>query len=161
MINAGSRLHVTSLTASVAERGEFLSRMWLDKAARIQNAPAAGALIIESGAPIMSSGRFVGVVLTGQMLNNYYKSGRSGSNPMQTPMVTEARQKLYPGVDQGVGALVALLGAPMPCNSESGRLRKYLRAVARRARMDLLVAEGMPETVIPRSPVQIGLRSGN
>lgn len=43
------------------------------------------------------------------------------------------------------GALVALLGAPIPHNSESGRLRRFLRTVARRARMDLLVAEGMPE----------------
>jgi hypothetical protein len=41
----------------------------------------------------------------------------------------------------GSGALVALLGAPLLRNSQSGRLRKYLRAVAKRARMDLLVAE--------------------
>jgi hypothetical protein len=42
------------------------------------------------------------------MLNNYYKGGRPGSNPLQTPIVTEARLKLYPGVDQGTGALIAL-----------------------------------------------------
>jgi hypothetical protein len=41
----------------------------------------------------------------------------------------------------GGGALVALLGAPITTNAESGRLRKYLRTVARRARMDLLVDE--------------------
>lgn len=41
----------------------------------------------------------------------------------------------------GIGALVALLGAPIPRNSESGRLRKFLRTVARRGRMDFLVAE--------------------
>jgi len=49
----------------------------------------------------------------------------------------------------GTGALVALLGAPVPRNSESGRLRRFLRTVARRARMDLLVAEGMPESHVP------------
>ncbi|HLH57312.1 MAG TPA: hypothetical protein VKY92_27280 [Verrucomicrobiae bacterium] len=41
----------------------------------------------------------------------------------------------------GVGALVAMLESPDPANSEAGRLRKYLRVVARRARMDLLIAE--------------------
>jgi hypothetical protein len=41
----------------------------------------------------------------------------------------------------GIGALVALLGAPLPRNSESGRLRKFLRTVARRGRMDFLAAE--------------------
>jgi hypothetical protein len=51
----------------------------------------------------------------------------------------------------GVGALVALLATPMPRNSESGRLRKYLRTVARQARMDLLVAERTVETKAPRS----------
>jgi hypothetical protein len=40
-----------------------------------------------------------------------------------------------------IGALVALLGTPIPRNSESGRLRKFLRTVARRGRMDFLVAE--------------------
>ena len=39
------------------------------------------------------------------------------------------------------GALVALLGEAGALNAESGRLRKFLRMVARRARMDLLLAE--------------------
>jgi hypothetical protein len=108
VIDAGGRLHVTSVAATVAEQADFLSRMWLDAASRIKNAPAAGALVVESCAPIMSSGRFLGIVLTGQMLNNYYRGGRPGSNPLQTPVVTEARLKLYPGIDQGAGALVAL-----------------------------------------------------
>lgn len=42
---------------------------------------------------------------------------------------------------KGGGALIALLGAPFPRNAESGRLQKFLRTVARRARMDLMVAE--------------------
>jgi HAMP domain-containing protein len=107
IINAGSRLQVISIAAPVVERPEFLSRMWLAKPAEIQGAPGVGALIIESGAPIMSSGRFLGIVLVGQMLNNYYKTGRQGSNPLQTAMVAEVRQQLYPGIDQA-GALVAL-----------------------------------------------------
>src|SRR5262249_6356274 len=108
VINAGNRLHVTSLAASTTERDEFLSRMWVDKSAKIRSAPAAGALFIESSAPIMSSRRFLGIVLAGQMLNNYYKIGRQGSNPLQTPMVTEARLKLFPGEDRGAGAVIAL-----------------------------------------------------
>jgi HAMP domain-containing protein len=108
VINAGSRLHVVSLAASVVERQEFLSRMWLAKPAEIPGGPGIWALFIESGAPIMSSGRFLGTVLAGQMLNNYYKSGRPGSNPLKTAVVAEARQQLYPGIDEGAGALVAL-----------------------------------------------------
>jgi hypothetical protein len=57
----------------------------------------------------------------------------------------------------GSGALVALLGAPLPRNSQSGRLRKYLRAVAKRARMDLLVAERLLETQSLPSGLRIGL----
>lgn len=54
----------------------------------------------------------------------------------------------------GVGALVALLGAPIPRNSESGRLRKFLRTVARRARMDFLVAERAFEVHISRTALR-------
>ena len=46
------------------------------------------------------------------------------------------------------GALVALLGQPYPRNSESGRLRRFLRTVARRARMELLVTERAAESPI-------------
>jgi hypothetical protein len=57
----------------------------------------------------------------------------------------------------GTGAFVALLGAPNPRNSESGRLRKYLRTVARRARMDLLVAERSNAPVlIPVLRIELG-----
>lgn len=53
----------------------------------------------------------------------------------------------------GMGALVALLGKPSPRNRESGRLCKYLRAVARRGRMDLLVAERALENPTPTIPI--------
>ncbi len=41
----------------------------------------------------------------------------------------------------GAGALVALLGQPVHRTTESGRLKKFLRTVAKRARMDLIVTE--------------------
>jgi hypothetical protein len=49
----------------------------------------------------------------------------------------------------GTGALVGLLSAPRTYNRESGRLRKYLKTVALRARMDLLVAESGMEVPTP------------
>lgn len=53
----------------------------------------------------------------------------------------------------GAGALVALLGKPNRRNAEAGRLRKYLRTVARRARMDLLMAERAVEDSPPMIPM--------
>ena len=47
----------------------------------------------------------------------------------------------------GLGALVALLGAPNSRYTEAGRLKKYLRVVARRARMDLLIAERVSDNI--------------
>jgi hypothetical protein len=58
----------------------------------------------------------------------------------------------------GTGALVGLLGSPVPRTSESGRLRKFLRAVARRTRMDLLVAERCLVTAT-ETPVQLVLKA--
>jgi hypothetical protein len=57
----------------------------------------------------------------------------------------------------GTGALVALLGEEAPRNRESGRLRKFLRAVAKRARMDLLVAERTADgSARPGAEIQVG-----
>jgi hypothetical protein len=55
----------------------------------------------------------------------------------------------------GQGALVGLLGVPSPRSTESGRLRKYLRTVARRARMDLLLAECFTTASTPEQKKQI------
>jgi hypothetical protein len=41
----------------------------------------------------------------------------------------------------GVGALVGLLAAPVHKTTQSGRLKRYLQSVARRARMDWIVGE--------------------
>lgn len=57
----------------------------------------------------------------------------------------------------GGGALVALLGAPAVSNAESGRLRGFLRTVARRARMDLLVTERAVYKLAPGLPIKAGL----
>jgi hypothetical protein len=51
----------------------------------------------------------------------------------------------------GVGALVALLAAPVHKTAQSGRLKRYLQSVARRARMDWMVGERITATRIFRS----------
>jgi len=61
-----------------------------------------------------------------------------------------------PHRSSNAGALVALLGAPVPRTTESGRLKKFLRTVARRTRMDLLVAERYPGVLATRESLQIG-----
>lgn len=57
----------------------------------------------------------------------------------------------------GVGALVALLGASPRPNRQSGRMRKYLRAVAQLAKLDFLLDErafkGDPQVKIQKKPL--------
>jgi hypothetical protein len=60
---------------------------------------------------------------------------------------------------QRSGALVALLGAPNPRHAQTGRLKKFLRVVARRARMDLLLAERVNERPVEAPPFRIPLGS--
>jgi HAMP domain-containing protein len=94
---------------SVVERGERYSRLGLSLVAPVSLANGATvdeALVMEAGAPIFSGGRFVGVVIIGQMLNTYYKP-RPGENNLQTPVVAEVRQTLYRGADEDAGALIA------------------------------------------------------
>jgi methyl-accepting chemotaxis protein len=63
--------------------------------------------MIEASAPIYGGGRFAGIVLVGQMLNNYYKV-RAGANAIQTPLVTEIKRTLFPTLESDSGALAAL-----------------------------------------------------
>src|SRR5205807_6165495 len=56
---------------------------------------------------IFSGGRLVGLVLIGQMLNTYYKP-RSSANPLQTPLVAEAKEILFREAEQNSGAVIAL-----------------------------------------------------
>ncbi|MEK6323393.1 MAG: hypothetical protein AABN33_17275 [Acidobacteriota bacterium] len=104
---AGGNMPVASC---VIERGERYTRLGLDRIAQIRLSDGSTideALMIEAGAPIFSGGRFVGVVLIGQMLNTYYKP-RAGSSPLQTPLVAEARQTLYRDEEEDAGAVIAL-----------------------------------------------------
>ncbi len=94
----------------VIERGERYARLGLDRMAQLPPSSRSTideALMIEAGAPIFGGGRFVGVVLVGQMLNTYYKA-RATSSPLQTPLVAEARQTLYRSGEEDAGALIAL-----------------------------------------------------
>lgn len=104
---AGGNLPVVSF---VIERGERYARLGLDRIAQVRLSDGSTidqALMIEAGAPIFSGGRFVGVVLIGQMLNTYYKA-RASSNALQTPLVAEARQTLYRNGEEDAGAVIAL-----------------------------------------------------
>jgi HAMP domain-containing protein len=109
-ISNGSRMQAFPVAGCNIESGELLARLWLDKAASVQRDDGSTlneALMIEAAAPIFSATEFVGVVLIGQMLNSYYYA-HPGGNPLQTPLVTEIRQKLYPGLEDGAGALITL-----------------------------------------------------
>ena len=104
---AGGNLPAASC---VIEKGERYARLGLDRIAQVRVADGStidSALMLEAGAPIFSSGRFVGVVLIAQMLNTYYKA-RAGPNPLQTPLVTEARQTLYRNEEEDAGAVITL-----------------------------------------------------
>lgn len=104
---AGGNLPAASC---VIESGERYARLGLDRIAQVRLSDGStidAALMIEAGAPIFSGGRFVGVVLIGQMLNTYYKA-RAGSSPLQTPLVAEARQTLYRSGEEDAGAVIAL-----------------------------------------------------
>lgn len=104
---AGGNLPAASC---VIERGERYERLGLDRIAQLHLSDGSTvneALMIEAGAPIFSGGRFVGVVLIGQMLNTYYKS-RASSSPLQTPLIADARQTLYRNDEEDAGAVIAL-----------------------------------------------------
>jgi len=94
----------------VIESGDRYSRLGLDRIAQVRMSDGAtidAALMVEAGAPIFSGGRFVGIVLIGQMLNTYYKA-RPGSSTLQTPLVAEARQTLFRSGEEDAGAVIAL-----------------------------------------------------
>ena len=108
---AGGTLPAAS---AVVERGTRYSMLGLDRIAQVRLGDGSTldeALLIEAGAPIFSGGRFVGVVVIGQMLNTYFKprtrpSGGLGS--LQTPLIAEVRQTLARSASEDSGALVAL-----------------------------------------------------
>jgi HAMP domain-containing protein len=93
----------------VVERGERLVKLGLDRRAQVESSSGiiTDGLMIEAGAPILTSGRFVGMVLIGQMLNNSY-GARPGASSLQTPLEIEARQTIFGGAGDLTGAAIAL-----------------------------------------------------
>jgi HAMP domain-containing protein len=98
------------IASAIVERGERLAQLGLDHRAQVQLAGGSTvdeAMMLEAAAPIMSSGRFIGVALIGQMLNNDSRS-RPGASSLQNSLVAEMRQTLYRNTDEDAGALIAV-----------------------------------------------------
>lgn len=115
-----------SAAGCVIERGDRYQKLWLDRIAKVKltdGSTVDEALMMEAAAPIYSAGRFVGIVVIGQMLNTYWKP-RPGASPLQTPLVAEVRQALCSSNDQDCGILVSnnrgILASSIPPRS-SGR----------------------------------------
>lgn len=90
--------------SSVLERSSRLAEWNLSQRARIEGRggqTTEDALMLEAGAPLFSSGRFFGLVLVGQIVNNSVNP-RSGANALQTPLVFEARKLLYTNAEAEV-----------------------------------------------------------
>jgi HAMP domain-containing protein len=110
VISDANLIRNIAVSSAMVEQGERLTRLGLDNMAQVRagnEVKISDALVIESCAPIFSAGRFVGVVLIGQMLNNYY-AARPGANALQTPLVAEIRQVIQPAPDKEAGAVIAL-----------------------------------------------------
>jgi len=98
------------IAACVIERGERYTRLGLDRIAQVHlqdGSTVDEALMVEAAAPIFSGGRLVGLVLIGQMLNTYYKP-RSSANPLQTPLVAEAKEILFREGEENSGSVIAM-----------------------------------------------------
>ncbi|MGA9771999.1 MAG: hypothetical protein WBV94_23410 [Blastocatellia bacterium] len=110
------------IASAVVERGERLAQLGLDRRAQVQLAGGSTvdeAMMIEAAAPIMNGGRFIRVVLIGQMLNNDSKS-RPGASSIQNSLVAEMRQTLYRNTDEDAGALIALGAAVVASSIPAG-----------------------------------------
>jgi hypothetical protein len=113
-------------SACLIERGERYTRLGLDRVAQVHlldGTTLDQALMLEACSPIFSSGRFVGIVLIGQMLNTYYKS-RASSSPLQTPLVAEARQILLHDDEERAGAVISLDKAIVASSVPSSNARE-------------------------------------
>jgi HAMP domain-containing protein len=128
VIAEGSQLRGTSVAASVVERGQRLARLGLDIRARVEGVDEA--LTIEAAAPIFGAGRFLGLVLIGQMLNNSYIAP-PGATSLKLPLETEVRQTLFRTADRDTseqategGAVIAfgntIIASSVPASDESG-----------------------------------------
>jgi HAMP domain-containing protein len=110
VISEGNQLRNSPTAATLVERGMRLEQLGLKNLARVEKDDGSileEALMLEAGAPIFSARRFVGMVLVGQMLNNYSRA-RAGALSLQTPLVAEAHLTLYPSAGPDRGAMIAL-----------------------------------------------------
>jgi HAMP domain-containing protein len=133
VISDGIQLRNTPLAAAVIESGDRLAKLGLEQLAKVsapdnpEKVNVSDALMIEAGAPIFSNGRFVGMVLLGQMLNNYY-AAKSGANDLQTPLIAEAKQTLQLDSDKWQGVVITLnniivASSILPASSSAAALR--------------------------------------
>jgi len=104
VIAEASQLRSSPVASCVVERGQRLARLGLDKRARVGD--VEDALVIEAGAPIFGAGRFLGLVLIGQMLNNSHGAPPSATS-LQLPLEEEIEQTLFRPAGEG-GVVIAL-----------------------------------------------------
>ena len=110
VISDGAQLRNSPSAASAVERAAQLDRLGLKNLSRVaamDGTTVEDALVLEAAAPIFAAKRFIGIVLIGQMLNNFYRP-RPGSSVLQVPLVAEVQQTLYANAARDAGALIAL-----------------------------------------------------
>lgn len=128
VIAEGSQLRGAPVAAAVVERDQRLARLGLDLRARVEGVDEA--LALEAAAPIYGAGRFLGLVLIGQMLNNSYVAP-PGATSLKLPLETEVRQTLFRSADRDTseqategGAVIAfgntIIASSVPASDESG-----------------------------------------
>jgi HAMP domain-containing protein len=133
VISDGIQLRNSPLAAAVVESGDRLAKLGLEQLAKVsapdnpEKVKVSDALMIEAGAPIFSNGRFVGMVLLGQMLNNYY-AAKTGASDLQTPLIAEAKQTLQLDNDKWQGIVITLnniivASSILPASSSTVALR--------------------------------------
>lgn len=110
IIVEGARLRTSPLASCEVEGPQQLEKLWLHNAARVARLDGSvveEALVLEASAPMFGPRGFEGVIVIGQMLNNYYFS-RAGAVGLQVPLVSEIRQVVFPGGDTEAGAVISL-----------------------------------------------------
>jgi HAMP domain-containing protein len=128
VIAEGPQLRGGPVAASVVERGQRLARLGLDLRARVEGVEEA--LAVEAAAPIYGAGRFLGLVLIGQMINNSHVAP-PGATSLKLPLETEVRQTLFRSADKETaeqpaegGAVIAfgntVIASSVPVRDESG-----------------------------------------
>lgn len=128
VIAEGPQLRGAPVAASVVERGQRLARLGLDLRARVEGVEEA--LAVEAAAPIYGAGRFLGLVLIGQMLNNSHVAP-PGATSLKLPLEAEVRQTLFRSADRDAaeqategGAVIAfgntIIASSVFASDESG-----------------------------------------